>query len=359
MRRLFHACLVAAFFVVHAAPAGAHTVGVSRGEYRLSDSTVAVELVFARSELAAAVPGLEADRDGSISAVELEGAKALLGDTVLRGLQIGSPSRLCQGALEGVKLTEQDGLAVQTIYQCGRAPEKLSARLELLSSLSLSHRHLATVLSPNGETARAVLYESSPQFQLGVSAGAREGGSLQAVAWPLFRLGVQHILLGYDHLIFLLGLLLIGGRLRPLLVMVTAFTVAHSITLGLAALGVWAPSPRMVEPAIALSIAYVGVENWFVHDAARRWLITFPFGLIHGFGFAGALREISLPSSELPLALAAFNLGVEGGQVAVLAVVLPAVLWLGRSRWFADRGVKAASAAIALAGLFWFALRLT
>jgi hydrogenase/urease accessory protein HupE len=179
------------------------------------------------------------------------------------------------------------------------------------------------------------------------------------VAWPLFRLGVQHILLGYDHLIFLLGLLLIGGRLRPLLVMVTAFTVAHSITLGLAALGVWAPSPRMVEPAIALSIAYVGVENWFVHDAARRWLITFPFGLIHGFGFAGALREISLPSSELPLALAAFNLGVEGGQVAVLAVVLPAVLWLGRSRWFADRGVKAASAAIALAGLFWFALRLT
>jgi hydrogenase/urease accessory protein HupE len=178
------------------------------------------------------------------------------------------------------------------------------------------------------------------------------------VAGPLFRLGIQHILTGYDHLLFLLGLTLVGGRLRPLLVMVTAFTVAHSITLGLAALDVWAPGPRVVEPAIALSICYVGIENWFVRDVRRRWVITAPFGLVHGFGFAGALKEISLPTVDVPLALASFNLGVEAGQLAVLAVILPLVLWLGRRRWFPEAGVKTVSAAIAVAGLCWFVRRL-
>src|SRR6185503_8851629 len=159
-------------------------------------------------------------------------------------------------------------------------------------------------------------------------------------------------------LMFLLGLILVGGRLRPLLLVVTAFTVAHSLTLGMAALGAWAPSPGLVEPAIALSIAYVGVENWFVRDAGRRWLITFPFGLIHGFGFAGALQEISLPSAQIPVALAAFNVGVEAGQLAVLALVLPLLLWLGRRRWLPDRGVKILSTAIAVAGVCWFVSRL-
>jgi hydrogenase/urease accessory protein HupE len=226
----------------------------------------------------------------------------------------------------------------------------------LLASLSIGHRHLATVAVPDGEPAHAVLYESHPEVEVGVS---REAGLRGPVALPLFRLGIEHILTGYDHLLFLLGLILVGGRLGPLLVVVTAFTLAHSLTLGLAALGAWAPSPGFVEPAIALSIAYVGVENWFVRDASRRWLITFPFGLVHGFGFAGALQEISLPASQVPVALAAFNVGVEAGQVAVLAAVLPGILWLSRRRWFADRGMKAASAAIAAAGLFWFVTRVT
>ena len=153
------------------------------------------------------------------------------------------------------------------------------------------------------------------------------------------------------------GLILVGGGWRTVC-RGHGFTLAHSITLGVAALGVLTPSPRFVEPAIALSIAYVGIENWFVRDADRRWLITFPFGLIHGFGFASALGEISLPPAQIPLALAAFNIGVEAGQVAVLAATLPAVLWLGRRRWFADFGVKAASALITLAGLLWFVGRL-
>ena len=142
------------------------------------------------------------------------------------------------------------------------------------------------------------------------------------------------------------------------LIVVTAFTVAHSITLARAALGVVAPSPAVVEPAIALSIAYVGVENWFVKDAGKRWLLTFPFGLIHGFGFAGALREIAVPRADLPIALVSFNLGVEAGQVAVLAVVLPLLLRLRRLDWFVPAGVRVLSSGVACAGLVWFVLRI-
>jgi hydrogenase/urease accessory protein HupE len=170
-------------------------------------------------------------------------------------------------------------------------------------------------------------------------------------------MGVEHILLGFDHLVFLLGLILVGGKWRSLLLVVTAFTVAHSVTLALAALGIWAPSPRIVEPAIALSIAYVGVENYFVKDADGRWRITLPFGLVHGFGFAGALQEVGLPEGDVPKALFLFNVGVELGQLAVLAVTLPLLAAARRRGWLTARGVKAASAAIVLLGVFWFVTR--
>src|SRR5260221_8258414 len=146
-------------------------------------------------------------------------------------------------------------------------------------------------------------------------------------------LGIEHILAGFTHVMFLFGVALVAGRLRTLLLAITAFTLAHSVTLGLATLGHWAPSPSLVEPAIALSIVYVGVENWFVRDASRRWMLTFPFGLIHGFGFAGALREIALPTAQVPLALVSFNLGVEAGQLMVLALVLPILFWLRHLPW--------------------------
>ena len=111
------------------------------------------------------------------------------------------------------------------------------------------------------------------------------------------------------------------------------------------------------RPAIALSIAYVGIENFFVKDASKRWRITFPFGLIHGFGFAGALQEISMPRADIPYALVLFNLGVEAGQLAVLAVVLPLVLLARRKDQFKLVGVKLMSAGIVAAGVIWFVLR--
>jgi hydrogenase/urease accessory protein HupE len=171
-------------------------------------------------------------------------------------------------------------------------------------------------------------------------------------------MGIEHILTGYDHLVFLFGLVLLRARVKELLAVVTAFTVAHSITLAIATLGFFTPSPKFVEPAIALSIAYVGIENFFVKDASKRWRITFPFGLIHGFGFAGALAEINLPRAQVPVALVTFNLGVEAGQLFAMSLVVPMVMLIRQKEWFEPKGVRVLSGAVALAGGIWFVMRI-
>src|SRR5262249_54526919 len=140
------------------------------------------------------------------------------------------------------------------------------------------------------------------------------------------------ILIGPDHLLFLVGLLLMGGSIRQLTLVVTAFTVAHSITLSLAALNLVTPPPRIIEPAIALSIVYVGADNLRVRGGrdVRAW-IAFTFGFIHGFGFANVLREMDLPTRALGWSLFSFNLGVEVGQLLVV-IAVASVLAAIRSR---------------------------
>lgn len=345
---------LAVVLMLVAVPAFAHKVGISRGEYRAEGATLQATLTFARPELIATVPGLDANNDGLLSGQEVAQGRGLLATTLIDGLAVRSTSAACRGELEQAALTANDGLAVGLRYRCPDAPSEFHLRLSLLSSLSVGHRHLASVATAGqADAVTRVVYEASPEFEVG--AGAAAGPD--RVAGPLFALGVEHILTGFDHLMFLFGVILIGGRLRALLLAITAFTLAHSVTLGVAALGVWAPSPSVVEPAIALSIVYVGVENWFVSDASRRWLLTFPFGLIHGFGFAGALREIALPSAQVPLALLSFNLGVETGQILVLALVLPILFWLRQRAWFARVGVRYGSTLVAISGLIWFVQR--
>jgi len=136
--------------------------------------------------------------------------------------------------------------------------------------------------------------------------------------------GIHHILIGPDHLLFLVGLLLLGGSLRRLAMVVTSFTIAHSVTLSLAALNILSPPARIIEPAIALSIVYVGADNLLAQGGrdVRAW-IAFTFGFIHGFGFASVLREMELPSRALGWSLFSFNFGVEIGQ---LLVVVPVAL---------------------------------
>ena len=153
----------------------------------------------------------------------------------------------------------------------------------------------------------------------------------------------------------MLALILVGGRLKTLVGVVTAFTVAHSITLALAAFGVWSPSPRIVEPAIALSIAYVAVENLTTSRLrSHRVALVFAFGLLHGLGFAGALSALALPRSQFLLALVGFNIGVEAGQIAVVALALAASAPWHRSPIQYRRFVLVpCSLAIAAIGVFW------
>jgi hypothetical protein len=148
---------------------------------------------------------------------------------------------------------------------------------------------------------------------------------------------MMHIWTGYDHLLFLLSLLLVCAGWRDALRIVTAFTIAHSVTLILTATETIHVNERWVECGIALTIAYVAAENWFVRRAGSRryrWLLTLGFGLVHGMGFAGALREIGLPAHAFLASLLCFNGGVELGQLAVLAVLLPLLMrWKGRA-WY-------------------------
>lgn len=177
-----------------------------------------------------------------------------------------------------------------------------------------------------------------------------------------FQQGMLHIYTGADHICFVLGLLLLGGSLAQLLKTVTAFTVAHSITLALAATGTLSPSPRWVEPLIALSIVAVAWENLKTkpgeHKKDRRPYIAFGFGLIHGFGFAGALAEVGLPRDVLWPALGAFNLGVEFGQATIVLAVTPLLELLRRNSEDGHRlAVLFLSSAIGAAGLVWFVIR--
>jgi hydrogenase/urease accessory protein HupE len=330
----------------------AHTVGISRGEYRVGADSVTMNLVMARPEFAGAVASLDTNPDGTISQSSLSAARAGIEKAFVGGTEIRSSNMRCSGKLDDVRLTEEDGVSLNATFRCPGSIDVLTFKLNFISALSHGHRHLANV--PGALDFNTVAYAGNSEFQ--VTPGRFEFGKqpwTQAL-WPMFRLGIQHILTGYDHLVFLFGLILVGGRVRSILVVITAFTIAHSITLGLAVLKVVTPGTHLVEPAIALSIAYIGIENWYVHNASRRWMITFPFGLIHGFGFAGALHQIALPPAQIPAALLSFNLGVEAGQLAVLSVTLPAILWLRQREWFANRGVKALSAGIALAGVCWF-----
>ena len=181
------------------------------------------------------------------------------------------------------------------------------------------------------------------------------------VAGRYFSLGFTHIVpLGLDHMLFVLGIFLLSGRVRSVLLQVSAFTVAHSITLGLTMYGVVTVSPRIVEPLIAISIAYIAIENIFLSEL-KSWRIAliFAFGLMHGMGFAGALKELGLPRSEFVTALLTFNIGVEAGQLAVIAAGFLLVGWHCANRpWYRSRIVVPASMMIAGTAVYWTFVRL-
>jgi hydrogenase/urease accessory protein HupE len=197
----------------------------------------------------------------------------------------------------------------------------------------------------------------SPAFPV---SGKIEPPSRTAIISQYLSLGFLHIVpQGLDHILFVLGLFLLTTKLRPILVQVTAFTAAHSVTLGLTMYGIVALSASIVEPLIALSVAYVAIEN-ITTSRLTPWrpAVVFAFGLLHGMGFADALKELRLPHEELIPALVSFNVGIELAQLAVIAAAFVAVAaWHREKSWYRPRFVVPGSAAIAATGLFWTAQR--
>lgn len=171
-----------------------------------------------------------------------------------------------------------------------------------------------------------------------------------------FRLGIGHILGGYDHLLFLFSLVIARQKFKQYASMITAFTIAHSITLSLTVLGIIHVPPQIVEPLIALSICFVAVDNIIRKQVSYRWVITFFFGLIHGMGFADLLVEMHLPTSQLATALISFNLGIETVQLTIVSVLLPLLMLLHRWK-FSKQFVYASSTVAFVLGAIWLTQR--
>lgn len=233
------------------------------------------------------------------------------------------------------------------------------------------HQTFVNVYEQNTLRHQAIL--SVDRQAIDYYAGTAQGA--WAVVKTFVPAGIEHILIGPDHVLFLVGLLLLGGSLRKLAVIVTAFTIGHSITLSLAALDIFSPPSRIVEPAIALSIIFVGADNLLVRRAeagphARqprvgpeaprdiRAFVAAVFGLVHGFGFASVLKEFGLPPSALGWSLFSFNLGVEIGQLGIVLIVATAFAAIRqRSPLVGERLAVAGSVIVILAGGYWFVER--
>jgi hydrogenase/urease accessory protein HupE len=253
-------------------------------------------------------------------------------------------------------LDDRQSLKLQVRYRLGRRPGQLSAIAQVFP-YDPSHRTFVNVYEGDRLT-QAILDPSRPQ--LDYFSGSRQG--VVAVVKKFIVAGIHHILIGPDHLLFLVGLLLLGGSVSRLAVIVTGFTIAHSVTLTVAALNLFMPPARLIEPAIALSIICVGADNLLVSNrpAARdlRAWMAFGFGFIHGFGFANVLREMDLPARALGWSLFSFNAGVEIGQLLVVVPVAAVlgVIW-ARSAVAGRRLAWAGSILVVAAGVFWFAQR--
>jgi hydrogenase/urease accessory protein HupE len=297
-------------------------------------------------------PRFDNDRSGLVEGPELERHAVVLGGILAAGMVVERGGSRCRAQVESTRAVPAAGMVRATLsYACAEAGA-LRVEMPIFERLRPGHAHFLTVRLDD-RVAAGVLTSDAPVWE--------EEPSVWKPAWRFLLLGVEHILVGYDHLLFLFALLLVTTRLRQLIGVVSAFTAAHSITLIAAALGAVRLPASIVEPAIAATIIYVGVENFFVRDARRRWLLTFALGLVHGFGFAGLVAEMGLPATGRVLTLLSFNVGVELGQVAAVSLVWP-LMKLARARagdvLFERWVLRGGSGVVVGLGAFWLVLRL-
>ncbi len=358
-------------------------VGLDAGAHKPSDSYLTLRAAGAQVEgqwdialrdLDLAV-GLDADGDGTITWGEVRARHAAIADYAVRHLELKSGGAACPLGVTGHLVdSHTDGAyAVLNIAATCTAPiERLDVTYGLLFDKDAQHRGLLKLES--GGTTRTAVFPIDARTQgfrlVEVSAPAQLASFIAD--------GVKHIAIGFDHILFLVALLLPAvlvrdaggwrptGSLRATLLnvfgIVTAFTLAHSITLSLAVLDVVRLPSRLVESLIAVSVLATALDNVVAFLPRRRWLVAFAFGLLHGFGFAAVLLDLDLPRGALALSLLGFNLGVEAGQLVLVALLVPLAHLARGHRAYSRIAVGAGSTAIAIVALGWFverAFRLT
>ncbi len=241
---------------------------------------------------------------------------------------------------------------IQATWQLAPIQESFLVRVNLFPD-NLLHKTFLDVYEQNNLEQQLIFDANKTESTIQTSQQ-----SVWQVIWNFLLEGIHHIFIGPDHILFIVGLLLLGGNLWQLLKIVSAFTLAHSITLALATLQILNPPANLIEPIIAASIVFVGVHSLFKHKHDVRTMLAFGFGFIHGFGFAGALLEMELPRAALGWSLLAFNGGVEIGQMCIVLLVAPLLAWLRRSDpKNAALTIRVASLAVIAAGAYWFVER--
>jgi hydrogenase/urease accessory protein HupE len=338
--------------VLAAASAFAHDPGLSTAEVKLDGKEAVVRLTFARSDIAMIAP-MDADRDGRITQPEFDAARAGLESLAKESVALIIDGHGISPMKVSASLDDSDAVYFDLEYPPLQG-SILTLRSLLIDKLPRGHRQFLELRDAGGNArAQRMLDASNNSFECDLAALLSSQERPRAF-WGFLPLGIEHILLGFDHLAFLFALLIAGGTLLEAAKIITSFTVAHSITLALATLEVIVIPASVVEPLIAASIIYVGLENILRHKIERRWLLTFAFGLVHGFGFASALRELGVGAGVKAVApLLSFNLGVEMGQIAVAALVLPLIWKLRERPRFVISYVPVCSLLVALAGGYW------
>ncbi|HSW17406.1 MAG TPA: HupE/UreJ family protein [Ramlibacter sp.] len=318
---------------------------------------------------------LELDRDGNGALTW--GEVRQRADDITRyattHLELAAGSKACSWASSDPMMLDKhsDGTyAVLTLTaKCEGLAQGLKAKYSLLFDVDPSHRGLVQWAAPGSTTSQALVFGSESAEQ---SLALQPQGAWQTLRQYVSE-GIWHIWIGFDHILFLLSLLLpavlvhrnqkwepgpsLRGALVEVLKVVTAFTLAHSITLSLAALGVISLPSRIVESVIAFSVIVAALNNLRGTIERRRWVMAFVFGLIHGFGFASVLADLGLPQDALVLALVGFNVGVELGQMAIVLAFVPIAFALRRTSFYRRGVLVAGSILIALVATWWFIQR--
>lgn len=339
-----------------AGAARAHDADIIYTQVRRTDpgsAEVRVRLTLTGSTLSLLVPA-DADGDGAVSQADLEARRPALEVGIWDALPLTAGGQPCTRQAHAAKRVESY-VELTATFQCPPGP--LRQTYTVLSVLPANYR--VVLGSYGGEGGQLFADAVRPSLDI-----PERGGSARSTFAPGFvgwvQLGMKHIFEGIDHLAFLIALLLVGGSLKRVLGMVTAFTVAHSLTLGATALGfilLDAARTRWVEAAIAVSIIYVAAENLLLREHRHRALLTFLFGLVHGFGFASVLSAYGL-GEQVVSGLFGFNLGVELGQAVIVTALLPFMRLIQRRPKVNLWTVRALSSVILCAGAWWLYSRI-